>query len=317
MQNLKIIEVKSEIGAGTRGASLGPNALRAAAWKSGSDWFARFPVVQVEDENHLLNFPTDTTNALRIEGIVTMYNRIADTLSSELETGNFPLILAADHASAGGTLAGLRKAYPKERIGAIWIDAHADLHSPYTSPSGNVHGMPLASALNEDNRQCQRNEVNTKTANLWDQLKMTAGIAPKINAEDLAFVAVRDTEKEEEALMERLNIVNHTVDQLRQRGASSIANALLDQLAECDRIYISFDVDSLDPSISLGTGTPVPNGLSELEATELLESLLKSEKITCLEVVEVNPCLDDKGNAMAETTFRILERVTRVVATNS
>ena len=147
MEAIKLIEVKSEIAAGTRGASLGIDALKTACLDKGSDFFAQFDSEEVENMNHMMfeyaEEDIDKT-AKYIEGVYTMVKRVSRTISFALEDGTFPLVLAGDHSTAAGTIAGIKKAYPFKRLGVIWIDAHADLHSPYTTPSGNMHGMPLA-----------------------------------------------------------------------------------------------------------------------------------------------------------------------------
>src|SRR5690606_33064988 len=129
---------------------------------------------------------------------------------------------------------------------------------PYTTPSGNMHGMPLATALGEDNRQCQRNDVPQATVDLWERLKNTGYSGVKLAPEDLAFIGVRDVEEEEVKVMERLKIRNYTVEEVRSKGTEAICAAIDEQLSQCDIIYVSFDVDSMDPKeTSYGTGTPV------------------------------------------------------------
>ena len=306
-RTIKFIINPSEITAGTRGSSLGPFALLTAARKRGRFLFSENDLVCIKDCNQLLDKETNYPLAKNIDGLVTVFETISEEIQHTVKENNFPVILAADHGSAGGTIAGLRAAYPGKRLGVIWIDAHGDLHSPYTTPSGNMHGMPLSTALNEDNLPCRKNEVDEETKEMWEHLKNLHGIAPKINPQDLIFVGVRDTEEEENALIERLNIRNFTVKEVKERGARKIAGEIVEKLNACDVIYLSFDVDSMDPDItSHGTGTPVPGGLHNEEARELILELLKSEKIICLEVVEVNPCLDEKINKMAEITFDIL-----------
>jgi len=315
MREIQLIEIASEIGAGTRGASLGIAATKIAALNAGNDFFARHASIQVQDENQLLLEPVNSPNAIRIQGIVKVYERLQHTVSEVLENNaRFPLVLAADHASAGGTIAGIRKAFPDLRLGVVWIDAHADLHSPYTSPSGNVHGMPLAASLGEDNTAHARNDVKEISLEGWEALKNMGGINPKIKAEDIVFVGVRDIEMEEIALMERESIRNFSVDELRTKGATNVATETLDYLQECDIIYVSFDVDSMDCDVvSRGTGTPVPQGIYEEEAATLIQALLGSDKVCCFEVVEINPTLDNKCNVMAETAFRILDKAVGVI----
>jgi arginase len=314
MKKIKFIEVRSELGAGLRGSGLGVDAIKIAAINSGSRLFFKYPSVVVKDANHLLFKDSKTINARRVDGIVDVFQRIYKTVAKEIKSKtSFPVVLAADHSNAGGTIAGIKKAFRKKRLGVIWIDAHADLHSPYTSPSGNVHGMPLSIALGVDNLECKKNEILPLTRDYWEKLKLTGGFTQKVLPEDVVFIGVRDYEKEEEFLMNKFQMRNFTVAELRQIGVAEVVKQSIEKLKNCDIIYISFDVDSLDPSISRGTGTPVANGLTEKETSDILCGLLKNKKSCCLEIVEVNPLLDNKGNVMAETAFRIMDNAIRVI----
>jgi arginase len=239
---------------------------------------------------------------------------VSSAVCDSVNSNEFPFVLAADHGSAGGTIAGIRKSFPDKKLGVIWIDAHGDLHSPYTTPSGNIHGMPLSTALNEDNIPCKSNDVDSETISMWNQLKELHGIAPKITPENLVFIAVRDTEHQEDALMERLNIKNFKVEEVNRLGSNQVATETLQILNDCDIIYISFDVDSMDPDItSYGTGTPVKNGLLPSQVTEIFQTLIESKKVVCIEFVEVNPCLDEKINTMAETAFELLQPIVQQI----
>ncbi|UKN01856.1 arginase [Paracrocinitomix mangrovi] len=314
MPTIKIIENSSELGAGTRGAGLGIGALKVAAQNKKSTYFTQYERFELENENDLLHIPSDFDWGKYIDGILRIYQQTADVVAHVLGEGDFPLVLAGDHSSAGGTIAGIKKQFPNKRLGVVWIDAHADLHSPYTSPSGNVHGMPLATALAMDNKECQRNEPQIETKENWEALKNLSAAAPNVKPEDLVFIAVRDTEKPEDELMARNNITNHTVEEVRQKGVDAIAALVKDQLKDCDMVYISFDVDSMDCDIvSRGTGTPVENGLTPEEAAAFMNIFANWNKVNCIEVVEVNPCLDDKINKMAETTFDIIEEFTKIL----
>src|SRR4051812_11569712 len=155
MKNIKLIEVPSEIGAGTRGASLGVDAIKIAALDFMSNFFIHFPSEKIETQNNLLFEPIQSPYAKRIQGVVAMYERISKSVCESMKNNFFPVILSGDHSAAGGTIAGIKMAKPKSKLGVIWIDAHADLHTPYTTPSGNMHGMPLASAIAEDNSDMQ------------------------------------------------------------------------------------------------------------------------------------------------------------------
>lgn len=307
MRNIKIIEVRSEIGAGTRGASLGIDAIKIAALDFMSSFFVNFPSEIVQDENRLLYEPVASPYAKRIHGIYHMYERVAKSVSETIKSGLFPMVLAGDHSTSGGTIAGIRMAKPKNRLGVIWVDAHADLHTPYTTPSGNMHGMPLAAALGEDNLDSQVHNLDPQTVEYWNKIKSLGKIQPKIHPEDIVFIALRDYEKEEEYLIKKLNIKVIPVQEVRKKGVENVVRQTLMHLSNCDDIYVSFDVDSLDSSISRGTGTPVSNGLREREAEDLIASFMQNHKICCLEVAEVNPTLD-KENLMAEIAFNILHR---------
>ncbi len=312
--DIRIIEVKSEIGAGTRGSSLGIDALKIASLNKNSKLFTRYRSEQVQDENHLLYASTDTPHAKRIEGIAKIYERVSLAVSSQLKSGRFPLVLAADHASAGGTIAGIKRALPDKRLGVVWIDAHADLHSPYTTPSGNVHGMPLAVSLGIDNLECARNQPSSKAIAAWEKLKNIGLQAPKVLPEDVVFVALRDTEPEEEHIIAKHQIKNFSTEELKTKGAVKVCHEINQLLKKCDVIYISFDVDSMDSElVSQGTGTPVPNGLSPVQAQDLVAELLKNDKVCTFEIVEINPTLDNKGNAMAEAALSVLETACQTI----
>jgi arginase len=315
MRNIKIVEVKSEIGAGTRGASLGIDAIKIAALDFMSNFFVNFSTEVVETENNLLYEPIESPYAKRIKGVLRMWERVSESVKNTVSSGLFPVVLAGDHSTGGATISGLKMANPKRRLGAIWIDAHADMHTPFTTPSGNMHGMPLAAVIAADNKECKVHDVDENTIGIWDQLKNLGKICPKVLPEDIVFIALRDFEKEEEFLIKKHNIKVITVAEVRRKGVEQTVRQAMLALNQCDDIYVSFDVDSLDSSISRGTGTPVPNGLKEKEAEDLLASLMQNHKICCLEITEVNPTLD-KENLMAEIAFNILQRSVNILMLN-
>jgi arginase len=309
MRNLKIIEVKSELGAGTRGASMGIDAIKIAALDFGSRYFKQYKSVEIPNENHLLLESAGNPHAKRISGVLTMLERVGEEVSRTLKNEEFPIVLAGDHSTAAGTIAGIKMAHPKLKLGVIWIDAHADIHTPYTTPSGNVHGMPIAISLGEDNIESKVNKPDQETINYWYQLKNVGGICPKFSPKDLVYINVRDTEKQEDYLLKKFGIKNFTTAEIRRKGVEKVAIEALSLIDHCDIIYVSFDVDCMDASISKGTGTPVPNGITEKEAGNLVARLMQSNKVCCFEMVEVNPTLD-KENLMAENAFEILVRAT-------
>ena len=315
MKNIKLIEVPSEIGAGTRGASLGIEAIKIAALDFMSNFFIHFPSEKIQTENKLLYEPIESPYAKRIKGITAIYERVSKAVSDSMKNNFFPVILSGDHSTAGATIAGIKMAKPKSKLGVIWIDAHADLHTPYTTPSGNIHGMPMAASINENNEDCAVHEIDAETASQWKYLKNIGKIAPKVLPEDVVFISLRDYEKEERYLIEKYGMKVFTTKEVRSKGAENVVRAVIRYLSDCTDIYISFDVDSLDSSISKGTGTPVSNGLKEREAEDLISKFMQNRKVCCFEITEVNPTLD-KENLMAEIAFNILQRSVNVLMMN-
>ncbi len=315
MKNIKIIEVPSEIGAGTRGASMGLDAIKIAALDFMSNFFVHFPSEKIPTENKLLYEPIESPYAKRIKGVAAMYDRVSKSVCDTIKNNFFPVVLSGDHSTAGATIAGIKIAKPKSKLGVIWIDAHADLHSPYTTPSGNMHGMPMAATINKDNQECGVHDVDSETEKYWNHLKNIGKIAPKVLPEDVVFISLRDYEKEEKHLIEKYGMKVITTKEVRSKGAENVARSVQRYLSDCTDIYVSFDVDSLDSSISKGTGTPVNNGLKEREAEDLISKFMQNRKVCCFEIAEVNPTLD-KDNLMAEIAFNILQRSVNVLMMN-
>lgn len=315
MKNIKLIEVPSEIGAGTRGASLGVEAIKIAALDFMSNFFIHFPSEKIPHENKLLYEPIESPYAKRIKGVISIYEKVSKSVCDTLRNNFFPVVLSGDHSISGGTIAGIKKARPDSKLGVIWIDAHADLHTPYTTPSGNLHGMPLAVSLGEDNMESFAHEPDEETVQQWNRLKNVGDISPKILPEDVVLVSLRDYEKEEKHLIDKYGIKVITTKEVRNKGAEQIIRQITRYLSDCTDIYVSFDVDCLDSAISKGTGTPVGNGLREREAEDLVSKLMQNRKVCCLEITEVNPTLD-KENLMAEIAFNILQRSVNILLMN-
>ena len=264
--NMVFLTMMSELGAGTRGSSLGFQALEIAAINKGITVFRDQTVIELPTQNNLLYKEIETPWAMRMEGIEIVLNDLMNEVNDQLEQGVFPFVISGDHSNAAGTIAGIKKQFPDKRLGIVWIDAHGDLHTPYTSPSGNMHGMPLAISLGADNLKNARNQPKEITKKKWESLKNLGGISPKVNPEDLVFFAVRDTEAPEDNLMAELNIKNYPVRELRERGLLECLAEAEQRLLDCDILYISFDVDSMDCDlISKATGTAVSKGFDQHE----------------------------------------------------
>ena len=311
---IKIIKNRSDIGAGTRGSDMGIDAIEIAAINQNNDFFHRHLYQDVQTHNESIYNKNNNNFAKRIEHVVEQCERVSIAVSENLVEGFFPIVLSGDHSSALGTISGIKAAHPNKTLGVIWIDAHADIHSPYTSPSGNIHGMPLAAAMGLDNLDCQINEPGNITIAHWNNLKNIGTQGPKFTPNHLIYFGVRDFEDAEKYTIEKNNIRLIKVEELRYRGLDICVKEAIGKLLSCDLIYISFDVDSMDcDNISYGTGTPVPYGLLPSEVMQIVETLIATKKVCCIEFTEINPLLDNKGNKMAETAFHVLDHISKYI----
>jgi arginase len=310
MRPLKVIKNRSDIGAGTRGSDMGIDALEIAAINAENDFFNRYPFIDVPTHNESIYDKVNNTFAKRINFVAEQCERVCDVTSMVLRQQHFPLVISGDHSSALGTLAGITHAHPGKTVAAIWIDAHADLHTPLSSPSGNIHGMPLAAALGLDNEKYGVNTIDEATKKSWDQIKALGGGQPKIKPEHLLYFGLRSTEEAEDNVIEDLGIRTYAVHEIRYRSMAVCLQEAIESLKEVDLIYITFDVDSMDCDlISKGTGTPVSKGFDPAEIKQLIQGFISTDKLVCLEVCEINPLLDEKGNKMAETAFEIVNEI--------
>jgi arginase len=315
---IKLIKNRSDIGAGTRGSDMGIDALEIAAINIDNDFFNRHRCTDVKTHNETIYQKNNNSFAKRIEHVAEQCERVCDAVLTTIKENYFPIVLSGDHSSAIGTISGIKKAYPSKSIGVVWIDAHADLHSPYTSPSGNLHGMPIAAVLNIDNLDFKINEVSDQTIHYWNRLKNIGTEGPKLSFNNLVYFGLRDFELAEQELIQAQSISNYTVEQLRQEGLQHILDSIIQKFKDVDYLYISFDVDSMDcDQISYGTGTPVKSGFLPEEINQILFEFVLTKKVICLEIAEINPLLDNKGNKMAETAFQILSNFEQQLITSS
>jgi len=316
MKTIHIIKNRSDLGAGTRGADMGIDAIEIAAINKKDDYFNCFSYEDIDTENETIYNKVNNSFAKRIGSVLGVCRRLSESVKKNLLHNNFPIVLSGDHSSALGSISGIKAAFPDKRLGVIWIDAHADIHSPYTSPSGNIHGMPLAAALNDDNLDFQINKVSDETKDYWNKLKNVGIEGQKVMHSDVIYFGVRDIEEPEEATLAKNNIKNYSVSEMRYRGFDKCLEEAKEKLSDCDLIYISFDVDSMDCDlISKGTGTPVSKGFDDVEVKKIIKSFVQTKKVICFEVVEINPLLDNKGNVMAETAFDVLKATTEAIKT--
>lgn len=307
-ERFKVITVESDFGAGKKGAALGPQALLSSLQKSGFRAFDVFNYIRLVPQE--LTATTDTPFGKNIENIKNFQEKIVLHIQDILKLEKVPFIISGDHSSANALISGIKDYHANSRVGVIWIDAHADLHSPFTTPSGNVHGMPIAALMGQDHKEMGKNEPKEITKQLWEVLKKLGRrrISPKIQGRDIVFIALRSTETEEERIITKEEIKTFRPQDIVSLGIEQVAQQTLHHLRNCDCIYVSFDVDSLDSAISEGTGTPEPNGLNLDQAAYLLRTFGSEERLLGMEITEINPILD-KTKPMHEVISALLGKV--------
>ena len=192
--------------------------------------------------------------------------------------GSFPLFLGGDHSIALGTVAGVSA---EEPVAVLWIDAHADMNTPATSPSGNLHGMPLAALLGHG----------------IPEMVGIGGKEATLQPRDVVLLGVRDLDPGERELIREAGVGVYTMREIDQRGLATVAEEALERLSHRSHLHVSLDMDSLDPREVPGVGTPVPGGLTYREAHLLMEIAAESRRVTSAEVVEVNPILDQSNRS--------------------
>jgi arginase len=289
-EKVSIIGFPMDLGAGRRGVDMGPSALRIAG-------------LQLKLEN--LGYEVNDTGDIKIEimerqrvqnsklkylnEILKTSKLLASKVEKVLERNEFPLVIGGDHSMALGTISGISSYCRKKRLklGVIWIDAHTDMNTEETTPSGNIHGMPLAASLGLG---------NDKLVNLY-------GFSPKLDPHNCALIGIRSIDDDEKKIIRKLKIPISTMADIDKTGIYRIIVKVLKHFRESvDHIHISFDVDSVDPIVASGVGTPVPGGLSYREAHLLMESIAECGCMSSLEITEVNPILDSENKTAIFTT---------------
>jgi arginase len=276
-----ILGVPLDLGAGRRGVDMGPSAIRYAGLEErltalGVDCIdlgnVATPVAEAT--------PEDDQRARFLPAIRATCERVAERVGAALDDGRVPIVLGGDHSIAIGTLGGLASRHGPGAT--LWFDAHGDLNTPDTTPSGNIHGMPLAAALGLGGPD-------------FDSPSWTR---PMLEPERVAVVGARDLDPGERELIAELSLAVHSMSELDRRGIEAVVGDALERAAGAAFVHISLDMDGLDPDVAPGVGTAVRGGLTYREAHLAMELVAESGLLTCLDIVEVNPILD-RENATA------------------
>ena len=290
---VRIIGVPLDLGASRRGTDMGPSAMRIAGL--GNALRRMGYTVAREEDIPAPAMETGTPEDLKARfkpQILEVCTHLADRVVDILEEGDFPLVLGGDHSIAMGTVAGTASYFQKQdkNIGLIWFDAHGDMNVPGVSPSGNIHGMPLAHLLgngDEDFRNIQ-------------------GFSPKVNPENVALIGIRDIDAHERQIINESGIHAFTMREIDEHCMAAVSRRALEVVNEGTAgFHISFDVDGCDPTVIPGSGTLVPGGVSFREAHLLMEYCADDGNLLSMEIVELNPFLDD-GNISAERAMELL-----------
>jgi len=284
-RTVRVVGVPMDLGAGRRGVDMGPSAIRIAGVGQG----LRHLGLHVEDDGDVgvpapeSRDPGDT-HVRYLEPIYHVCNRLRLRVRRSLEHGEIPVVLGGDHSIAIGTVAGVAEHFRQagQRIGLIWVDAHGDMNTPASSPSGNVHGMPLATLLGLGH----------------PRLVDIGGFWPKVEPRNVALIGIRDIDATEREIVRRSGVHAYTMRDVDERGMRAIMQESLGFANDGTAgFHVSFDLDAMDPRDVPGTGTPVKGGISWREANLLMEMVSDAGRMTSLEVAELNPILDVRNQS--------------------
>jgi arginase len=288
-ENVTIVGFPMDLGADRRGVDMGPSALRIAGLQTKLEALGYKVVDSGDIKIEIMERQKIKNPKLKyLDEILKTSKLLADKVEKVLEKGDFPLCVGGDHSMAIGTISGIASYCNKrnQKLGVIWIDAHSDMNTDETSPSGNIHGMPLSALLGLG----------------CDELVNFLGFSPKIKPENCALIGIRSVDEAEKINIKILNVPIYTMNDIDKLGIHRIIAKVLKQFREkVDHIHISFDADSVDPSVAPGVGTPVSGGLSYREAHLLMETIAECGCMSSLEIAEVNPILDHKNQSAVFT----------------
>ncbi len=294
-QDVRILGVPMDLGQQRRGVDMGPSALRyAGLFEKLTELGCKVEdagniTVPVRDERRVRahQWTEAGSGGLRhLPEVIAACRAIYEVSKACAAGPEFPIFLGGDHSIAIGTVAG---ASTSGSLGVIWVDAHGDYNTPDTTPSGNIHGMPVAVLTGEGH----------------PDLVALGHPGAKLRPRDVVLIGIRDLDQREKVRLAASGIVIYTMRDVDELGMATVARRALTRLSHVQRIHVSLDMDAIDPDDAPGVGTPVPGGLTFREAHLLMEILAESAKISSLDVVEINPILDE-GNGTAELAVELV-----------
>lgn len=276
-KTIEIIGAPSAFGQRKLGVNMGPDAMRYAGL-----------IERIENIGHTVidtgnivspaidmkKYKSEQGGLRNLEEVTAFCESLCVKVDEVVQKGNYPVVVGGDHSIAMGTISGIAKHY--ENLGVIWYDAHGDLNIDESSPSGNIHGMPLRALIGDGH----------------EDLVNIGGYKNKVKVENIVLIGMRDLDEGEKAYIKEVGIKTYTMAEIDRLGIQTVIEESLAYLEKCDGIHLSLDVDALDPVETPGTGTTVPGGITYRESHFALELLHDSEKITSFEIVEVNPLID-------------------------
>ncbi|MCC6927648.1 MAG: arginase [Gemmatimonadaceae bacterium] len=294
MTFIRLIGVPMDLGASRRGVDMGPSAVRYTELRERLEAMGH----QVEDTGNVpVPFREDAAKGAQrgaryLGAITDVCADVASRVRDALGAGALPVVLGGDHALSAGSIAGASAFFAQKggHVGVVWVDAHSDLNTPATSRSGNVHGMPLAALLGHGDKA----------------MSALAGRTPAVRVSDLAVVGLRDLDEAEKAHVRKWNLSAFTMRALDEHGVRKVMEEALSIATKATAgLWVSFDVDVIDPSDAPGVGTAVPGGITYREAHLAMEMIADTGKLVGIDVVEVNPVLDER-NRTAEVACELI-----------
>ncbi len=290
-KQVRIFGIPMDLGQSRRGVDMGPSAIRYAQLH---EKLRALGFITIDEGNiHVAQaeqtpvHASTLANAHFLPQVATICQATYDSISSRLLPNEFGLFLGGDHSISIGTISALSQ---HNKIGVLWVDAHADMNNPSTSPSGNIHGMSLAVLLGDGAPQL----VNIGFA------------GAKLSPQHVVVMGVHAIDPGERLRVKNSGLTVFTMRDVDEQGIANLSKRIIQQFAEMDAIHVSFDLDSCDPTVAIGVGTPVAGGFTYREVHLLMESLADSGKVRSMDVVECNPILDERNRTASLAVEMIL-----------